>query len=207
VIVVLWSRRAVESRWVRSEATFADRAGRLLPVMLEPCDRPIQFELTHTLDLAGWSGDVTDPRWRALIEGIRRLIDKQSPQSSDRVAAPPPSAVVADAAWRRGRTVFVTATVVAVVAVGAWWIADHRAGSSSDAATSPSTLAPAAEVSLAVLPFSDLSPAGDQDYFSDGLTAEIADQLAQIPALKLVGRNSSFSFKGKEDDPRSADSA
>src|SRR5262245_27358649 len=96
VIVVLWSKRSVESRWVRSEATFADRSSKLLPVTIEPCDRPIQFELTQTLDLSDWNGDVTDPRWRALIDGIRRLLDKQSPQPSEAVPAPPSGAVVAE---------------------------------------------------------------------------------------------------------------
>ncbi len=57
-------------------------------------------------------------------------------------------------------------------------------------------------VTLAVLPFADLSQAKDQDYFSDGLTEEILNQLAQIPALRLTGRTSSFSFKGKNEDLR-----
>jgi TolB-like protein len=56
--------------------------------------------------------------------------------------------------------------------------------------------------SLAVLPFVDLSQAKDQEYLGDGLAEEIINQLAQLPALRLVGRTSSFSFKGKDDDLR-----
>lgn len=56
-VIVLWSPRSVVSRWVRAEATLADRAKTLLPVMIEPCERPIMFELTQTTDLIGWSGD------------------------------------------------------------------------------------------------------------------------------------------------------
>src|SRR6478735_4202979 len=52
-VLVLWSKRSVDSRWVRSEATQADRYGTLVPVMIEPCDRPILFELSHTIDLTG----------------------------------------------------------------------------------------------------------------------------------------------------------
>lgn len=50
-VVVLWSRKSVESRWVRAEATLAERNKALVPVMIEPCERPIMFELTHTADL------------------------------------------------------------------------------------------------------------------------------------------------------------
>ena len=50
-VVVLWSPRSVASRWVRAEATLADRRNKLVPAMIEPCDRPIIFELTHAADL------------------------------------------------------------------------------------------------------------------------------------------------------------
>ena len=53
---------------------------------------------------------------------------------------------------------------------------------------------------MAVLPFTDLSQARDQEYLGDGLAEEILNQLAQVPALRLVGRTSSFSFKGKNED-------
>ena len=65
-----------------------------------------------------------------------------------------------------------------------------------------SPAAPDARPSLAVLPFVDLSQARDQAYLGDGLAEEILNQLAQVPALRLVGRTSSFSFKGKDDDLR-----
>ncbi len=75
-VLVLWSKRSVDSRWVRSEATQADRYGTLVPVMIEACDRPILFELSHTIDLTGWNGDQTDPRWRSLMDSLRRLVGK-----------------------------------------------------------------------------------------------------------------------------------
>ena len=75
-VVVLWSKHSVDSRWVRSEATQADRYGTLVPVTIEACDRPILFELSHTADLSGWNGDATDPRWQTLLEGVRRLVGR-----------------------------------------------------------------------------------------------------------------------------------
>ena len=50
--------------------------------------------------------------------------------------------------------------------------------------------------SIAVLPFTDMSPAKDQEYFSDGLSEELITALAKIPELKVAGRTSSFSYKG-----------
>ena len=57
-----------------------------------------------------------------------------------------------------------------------------------------------AENSIAVLPFADLSPARDHDYFSDGIAEEILTALAKINGLRVAARRSSFWFKGKEAD-------
>src|SRR5262249_21328784 len=56
--------------------------------------------------------------------------------------------------------------------------------------------------SVAVLPFLDLSPNKDQEYFSDGLTEEIIDALSRVPNLRVAARTSAFSFKGKPADIR-----
>ena len=65
-VVVLWSPRSVASRWVRAEATLADRRNKLVPAIIEACNRPIIFELTHAADLADWTGDTSDSRWQAI---------------------------------------------------------------------------------------------------------------------------------------------
>ncbi len=51
--------------------------------------------------------------------------------------------------------------------------------------------------SIAVLPFADLSPERDQEFFSDGLSDEILNALAHIEGLRVPGRTSSFFFKGR----------
>jgi TolB-like protein len=56
--------------------------------------------------------------------------------------------------------------------------------------------------SNAVLPFADMSQARDQEYFSDGLSEELLDVLAKISQLRVIGRTSSFQFKGKNEDLR-----
>jgi TolB-like protein len=72
-VVVLWSAKSVVSRWVRAEATLADRNRTLVPARIEPCDLPIMFELTQTADLAHWHGNPRDPAWGAFLTDVRRL--------------------------------------------------------------------------------------------------------------------------------------
>ncbi len=75
VVVVLWSSRSVGSRWVRSEATVGDRHGKLVPATIEPCERPVAFELAQTANLAHWQGDRGDPEWRRFVEDVRATRD------------------------------------------------------------------------------------------------------------------------------------
>jgi TolB-like protein/Tfp pilus assembly protein PilF len=52
--------------------------------------------------------------------------------------------------------------------------------------------------SIAVLPFADLSPTGDQEYFSDGIAEEILNALTRVEGLDVASRTSAFQFKGRE---------
>jgi adenylate cyclase len=61
---------------------------------------------------------------------------------------------------------------------------------------------PAAEKSIAVLPFADMSAGKDQEYFADGLSEELLNLLAKLPELRVIGRTSSFQFKGRNEDLR-----
>lgn len=119
-VVVLWSKRSVDSSWVRAEATQAYRSRKLMPAMIEDCTRPVMFELTQTAELSHWKGDRKNPAWQSFVEDLRRLI------SSDTTGAE----VVRPAAATSGRTSFfkgnkakgaAAAGLLAVGAFGAWW--------------------------------------------------------------------------------------
>ena len=88
--------------------------------------------------------------------------------------------------WTRSPTALVLVLLMSALALALpfYW---HR-----NLAT---TLPP--EKSIAVLPFVDLSEAKDQEYFCDGISEEILNGLAKVDGLRVVGRTSSFSFKGK----------
>ena len=91
-VVVLWSRRSVASRWVRAEATLADRSNKLVPVIIEACNLPIIFELTHAADLSNWTGDKSDSRWLTLLDDLRRLVGGDYEVAGAHVAPPAPMA-------------------------------------------------------------------------------------------------------------------
>ena len=59
---------------------------------------------------------------------------------------------------------------------------------------------PEQQQSIAVLPFANMSPDKENEYFGDGLAEEIINALAQIPGLKVTARTSAFAFRGKEQD-------
>ncbi len=56
--------------------------------------------------------------------------------------------------------------------------------------------------SIAVLPFVDMSPEQDQEYFCDGMTEELINRLSTIQGLRVPARTSAFMFKGKTEDIR-----
>lgn len=106
-------------------------------------------------------------------------------------------------AWKRGRAnapaapeppkpkravwIAAGASAAVLLAAGAVYATFHRGETLS---------------SVVVLPFVDLSPQHDQEYFSDGLTEEIIDGLSRVPNLRVVARTSAFAFKGKSNDIR-----
>jgi formylglycine-generating enzyme required for sulfatase activity len=88
-VIVLWSARSVRSKWVRAEATLGDRKSALIPVMIEPCDRPIMFELIQTADLTQWDGDLADVNWQNFVADVREHVERK------RAALPPVAAPAA----------------------------------------------------------------------------------------------------------------
>ncbi len=97
-VVVLWSKTSVTSRWVRAEATTADRNRVLAPVMIEPCKRPVMFELTQSADHSHWKGDTNDPLWRVFVTDLHKFVQRgessaaAAPESAPGAALPAASA-------------------------------------------------------------------------------------------------------------------
>ncbi|MFZ0917384.1 MAG: hypothetical protein WAN04_10860, partial [Candidatus Udaeobacter sp.] len=89
----------------------------------------------------------------------------------------------------------------AAISIGLFFLGRYTASNSAGAArTETATAIPAK--SIAVLPFENLSDDKNTAYFSDGITEEILNALAQIPNLKVAARRSAFQFKGNDLDLR-----
>jgi TolB-like protein/DNA-binding winged helix-turn-helix (wHTH) protein/tetratricopeptide (TPR) repeat protein len=100
---------------------------------------------------------------------------------------------------RRGAVWLAGATAVAViVATATWWTMGRRALPVAAQVAPAATPAPAK--SIAVLPFVNMSAEPEQEYFTDGVSEEILNLLAQTPGLLVIARTSSFSFKGRNAD-------
>ena len=112
-----------------------------------------------------------------------------------------PDGVKLDAKVSGSKRVIAAAVVMAALAVGWYFHARPQVRPPSPVAmTAQSTGASSSAVSIAVLPFLDMSQTHDQEYFSDGLSEELLNLLAQLPQMRVIARTSSFSFKGKEVD-------
>ena len=97
------------------------------------------------------------------------------------------------------------AVIVAGVALDAFWRVHHmpvtavRVAGKAEVPVTPAGFAPPPH-SIAVLPFVNMSGDPSQEYFSDGLTEELLNDLARINELQVAARTSAFSFKGKDTD-------
>jgi TolB-like protein len=102
------------------------------------------------------------------------------------------------------------ALIIVLMGIERVWFAARTGSTASPAAANgpasgagaPLPTAPAAPNAIAVMAFEDLSPAHDQGYFSDGMAEEILNALTRIRELRVLGRSSSFQYKGKDVDPR-----
>ncbi|HEY1906756.1 MAG TPA: hypothetical protein VGG91_11980 [Myxococcaceae bacterium] len=130
-----------------------------------------------------------DPRWSRTI---LCCLDRDSRRRFQH--APDVAAALASTGRTRRWPLALAGAALLLLAVGL----GIRSGRAPASVAAPQPKQP----SIAVLPFADMSPGHDQEYFSDGVAEEILDALAQVPGLHVVARSSSFAFKGKNEDLR-----
>ena len=173
-VLVVWSTRSTgpEGTFVRDEATRALRRGVYLPVRIDAVEPPLGFGETQALPLIGWKGDRADARYQAVLAAARAVI-----AGTARPAIPRTAPTAARAGIDR-RVLIGGGAAVAVAAGTGGWFALHRG-------------ADAAQDSVAVLPFANLSGDPAQAYFSDGIAEELRGALTRIVRLKVAGRTSS----------------
>ena len=185
VVVVLWSRHAVESAWVRDEAASARDSGRLVPATLDGTPPPLGFRQFHTVDLSRWTGRGR----RALVELIdaihAALGEDHVPSEPQRGAGPP-------ATVRKVAIAVAAALALAVAIAVAGWLTGWR----------PWGAAGQPRITMAVLPF-DAIPADQENApFAEGLAEEISGELARNPRLQMIGRTSAAMFEESRADAK-----
>ena len=191
VAVVAWSAQGKDSPWVRDEATYAYRQGKLIPISLDRSDAPMGFGQFQAIDFEAWRGDASAYEFLELCRAVKAHISGE--------AAPSP---VTGTPVRRRRLrpvqlaaagLFLGSAITAIVI----FQRTAETPQPSETATTEANVASAGidAASIAVLPFADLSAGRDQQYFSDGIAEEVLNVLAQIEGLKVASRTSSFQFR------------
>jgi TolB-like protein len=197
----------------RSHLISADQAF-LLPVAIDDTrnDDERVPERFRDVQWARLPDGVTPARF---VERVGRLLSGQASREPIR-RAPEADRASAAATIRKPRGVpwqskaaLIATIAVLVIALGYWVavrlerpkrVADAEAAAKAVSENSPATAFNPPPHSLAVLPFVNLSGDREQEYFSDGLTEELLNSLAEINELQVAARTSSFYFKGKDID-------
>jgi TolB-like protein/DNA-binding winged helix-turn-helix (wHTH) protein len=166
----------------------AERAGEVVPreefharlwpdlVVTDDALSRCLYDLRRELAGAGGSDD-----YRAFVETLPKRGYRLNAAVSHNVAPVSPS--------RSGSTLRRWVGVAALAVIGAGVL-------------SANWLAPTRQASVAVIPFTDMSPDRDQGYFADGVAEEILNRLWQSKGLRVIGRTSSFSMRGEDLDVR-----
>jgi TolB-like protein/tetratricopeptide (TPR) repeat protein len=188
----------------------SERVAFLIPVVIDSTTEQ-RADVPDAFRRVQWTRLPSGETSAGFVDRIRRLV---SPEASPvTVPATPvaPGSITVESSRASGRPLWRSHAVLlaigtALVVALSYFTADRfwlskRTTTATATAVGPSITTP--ENSVAVLPFADMSEKRDQEYFADGLSEEILNLLSGIPNLKVIGRRSSFQFKGRNDDLRS----
>ena len=182
----------------RSHLMVADRPF-LLPIVIDDTSDqdekvPDRFrDVQWTRLPGGKNADV-------FVERVRRILSPDATPAPTSVGfSARPTASTGAASTRSTPPIsrsLATWIVIGLVLLAAGYVGTEKFMASKHAAPT------AGDKSIAVLPFTDMSEKKDQEYFSDGLSEELIDQLAHSADLRVIARTSSFQFKGRNEDVR-----
>jgi adenylate cyclase len=188
VVLVLSGSAVASSHVGREVERAASKRKQLVAFRIDPA--PLSRSFEYFLSNSQWI-DVPALGMPAALDKLAEAVGQGAVQAG---------ASDADFPGRRKRrrlavAVAVGLAVVVVIVLGVYCWTSKR--------SSHTTAAAIGDKSIAVLPFVDMSEKKDQEYFGDGMAEEILDLLAKIPGLTVIGRTSSFQFKGQNEDLRS----
>ena len=170
-VVVLWSKDAAQSQWVRAEADFARTENKLVQAQLDGTLPPMPFNQIQCADLSGWKGNRKHRGWAKLVDGVSSVVSGTPPQ----LAEPKPA---------RGRLQVNRRTALAAVALGLLLVVaailflPRLIGGPDDKPPR-----------VAVLPFKNVG--GSDEGLVAGMWEDTRHALSRNPQLIVLGPNSS----------------
>jgi adenylate cyclase len=202
IFVLLFSSSAAQSTDIAKELAAAVFEKKLIiPVRLEDIspDGAFLYELASRNWVNAYEN--TEAKLAELATGLAHMVRSgirdESVLPFDRSDA---SQTTLARKWLRKPAVIATVVAIIVAMAAATTFLLHPRPGAVVANSQP--LARPAGVSIAVLPFLNLSSDKEQEFFSDGITEEITSALAKVPGLTVIGRTSAFQFKGENKDLR-----
>jgi hypothetical protein len=106
VVIAVWSKASVESRWVRDEATLALEEDKLVPLRIDIARLPLGFGSIHTIDLLSWTGETEAEPFQRLVKDLNHYLGPANSPSPMEATVPKPPAstggTAAQAAYDRG---------------------------------------------------------------------------------------------------------
>jgi len=128
-VVVMWSKRSVESQYVKDEATYALERKKLIPIKIEEVGLPFRFEGLHTPSLIGWHGSNDFSEFRRLVEDISTVLGRSTTAAEAQEVARRKSDEAdqrrteqeAQSLWRKYGPVVAAVTVVLIIFSFVFW--------------------------------------------------------------------------------------
>lgn len=175
-VVVLWSKEAVNSRWVRDEAGVAADSGRLVSATIDGTPPPLGFRQFQTINLKAWSA-----KGAAIPRDLAEALEVETMAAA---VAPRPA---------RSTRHWLAAGIGALLLAGVAGVAIVQPPPFDRLLSDESQ---DESVSLAIMPFATQSGAGI-DYLGAGLSSALADSLAPLAGLKITASTSTQALAGK----------
>lgn len=179
-VVVAWSEAAINSDWVKDEASHAREAGKLFPIRLDGAKAPLGFQQYQAADFSQWSGAADAPFLTELIAALRRRADLPAPVEPAPAPAPPQKS-----AGKLGPRLLsgAAALIFALLIAGAATLGFSRR-------------APETPPTLAVMPFEDLTHDSTLANYAAGLQLELRDRVARVGGLRVIAESSAAAAAG-----------
>jgi TolB-like protein/Flp pilus assembly protein TadD len=201
VVLILSKHGAASQHVLREVERASSKRHPVIAFRIDAAQMPADLE--YFLNMSQWldAGSLgAEQALPLLVAAVQRVISSpaHTGASQDKIASTSGTTVSKQAS--RGR--WFAMLTLSVLALGLVYFAVDKLRLAKRSAEPP-TAGAVNNKSIAVLPFTDMSEKHDQEYFGDGMAEEILDLLAKVPGLTVIGRTSSFQFKGKNEDLRS----